>query len=118
MSNDEFGWSSGDDEQLAGIAADIQPDAKRKLKESPTATATPAKRNRSNKNSTPEPSPNTILANKLLKERFGIDSFRLEQEKAITRLLDGGSAVVVFPTGGGKSLCYQVGYIGRQGLYS
>ena len=53
-------------------------------------------------------SPSKILANKVLKERFGLDGFRLEQEAAITRVLDGGSAVVVFPTGGGKSLCYQV----------
>jgi superfamily II DNA helicase RecQ len=53
-------------------------------------------------------SPSAILANKVLKERFGLDGFRLEQEAAIARILDGGSAVVVFPTGGGKSLCYQV----------
>jgi ATP-dependent helicase YprA (DUF1998 family) len=54
------------------------------------------------------PSPNTALASKILKDRFALNSFRLEQEGAITRILDGGSAVVVFPTGGGKSLCYQV----------
>lgn len=53
-------------------------------------------------------SPSTTLANKILKERFGLDSFRLKQEAAVTRILDGGSAVIVFPTGGGKSLCYQV----------
>ncbi|KAG9386170.1 ATP-dependent DNA helicase [Pyrenophora tritici-repentis] len=109
MSDDEFGWSSGDDEQLVAIATDIHPVAKRKLKESTTATEpVPAKRSRSKKVTPPEPSPNVLLANSILKEQFGIDGFRLDQEKAITRLLDGGSAVVVFPTGGGKSLCYQV----------
>ncbi|KAF2424911.1 ATP-dependent DNA helicase [Tothia fuscella] len=48
------------------------------------------------------------FAVKILNERFGIPGFRLEQEAVIARLLHGESAVVVFPTGGGKSLCYQV----------
>ncbi|ORY01114.1 P-loop containing nucleoside triphosphate hydrolase protein [Clohesyomyces aquaticus] len=48
------------------------------------------------------------LARKVLKENFQLEAFRLQQEAAISRLLDGQSAVVVFPTGGGKSLCYQV----------
>jgi superfamily II DNA helicase RecQ len=43
-----------------------------------------------------------------LTKNFGMKAFRLKQEQAISRILDGGSAVVVFPTGGGKSLCYQV----------
>ncbi|KAF2797118.1 RecQ family ATP-dependent DNA helicase [Melanomma pulvis-pyrius CBS 109.77] len=55
-----------------------------------------------------EASPTTLLARRVLKERFGLKDFRLKQELAITRLLDGGSSVVVFPTGAGKSLCYQV----------
>jgi len=112
MSDDEFGWSSEDDAHvLAAIATNGQSDAKRKLKESTTPAAVPAKRSKSKKDATPPPSPSTLLANTILKDRFGIDSFRLEQEEAITRLLDGGSAVVVFPTGGGKSLCYQVSLI-------
>lgn len=48
------------------------------------------------------------VARKVLKERFGLNAFRLKQEAAIVRLLKGDSSVVVFPTGGGKSLCYQV----------
>lgn len=44
------------------------------------------------------------VANEVLKKHFRIPSFRLKQEAAIARLLDGESAVVVFPTGGGKSL--------------
>jgi superfamily II DNA helicase RecQ len=48
------------------------------------------------------------LANDILKDVWGYSSFRLEQEAAITRLVCGGSALVVFPTGGGKSLVYQV----------
>lgn len=51
---------------------------------------------------------NKALAQRLLKEKFGYDSFRHEQEQAILRILAGQSALVVFPTGAGKSLCYQV----------
>ncbi|EMD00800.1 hypothetical protein BAUCODRAFT_144411 [Baudoinia panamericana UAMH 10762] len=49
-----------------------------------------------------------FVANSTLKTRFGLDAFRLKQEAAIVRTLGGESCVVVFPTGGGKSLCYQV----------
>jgi len=48
------------------------------------------------------------LARKLLADKFGYREFRHEQEAAIARLLDGDNALVVFPTGAGKSLCYQV----------
>lgn len=51
---------------------------------------------------------NTALARRLLKEKFGYDSFRHEQEAAIRRVLLGKNALVIFPTGAGKSLCYQV----------
>lgn len=44
----------------------------------------------------------------LLKERFGFDSFRPGQEEVIRCLLDGRSAGAIFPTGSGKSLCYQL----------
>lgn len=43
-----------------------------------------------------------------LNSKFGFKSFRLKQQQAISRILGGKSAVVVFPTGGGKSLCFQV----------
>lgn len=48
------------------------------------------------------------LAEKILAENFGYKSFRHEQEAAIKRILAGKNALVVFPTGAGKSLCYQV----------
>lgn len=44
----------------------------------------------------------------LLKERFGFDAFRPGQEAVIRCLLDGRSAGAIFPTGAGKSLCYQL----------
>ncbi|KAL8366556.1 hypothetical protein RB595_010422 [Gaeumannomyces hyphopodioides] len=55
------------------------------------------------------PCPRKIeLARKILRQTFGCDSFRLEQEAAISSILHGRNAMVVMPTGGGKSLCYQV----------
>ena len=48
------------------------------------------------------------LAEQILQVTWGFPNFRLKQRQAITRLINGGSAVVVFPTGGGKSLVYQV----------
>jgi len=44
----------------------------------------------------------------VLQQRFGLPGFRPGQEDVISRLLAGRSAAAVFPTGGGKSLCYQL----------
>ena len=44
----------------------------------------------------------------LLKHHYGYNHFRPGQEKAIDYILEGRSAVVIMPTGGGKSLCYQL----------
>src|SRR5271163_2240613 len=43
-----------------------------------------------------------------LKQHFGFTAFRPGQEQVVERLLAGHSAVAVFPTGAGKSLCYQL----------
>lgn len=43
-----------------------------------------------------------------LKEFFGFDTFKGDQEKIITELIAGHNAFVLMPTGGGKSLCYQL----------
>ncbi|KHF30624.1 ATP-dependent DNA helicase recQ [Anoxybacillus ayderensis] len=48
----------------------------------------------------------------ILKERFGYDSFRIGQKEIIEDVLNGRNCVAMLPTGGGKSLCYQLpGYI-------
>ncbi|KAK8044152.1 hypothetical protein PG993_004176 [Apiospora rasikravindrae] len=48
------------------------------------------------------------VGQKLLREKFGYDKFRHEQEGAIGSVLNGENTLVIFPTGAGKSLCYQI----------
>ena len=48
------------------------------------------------------------LPKEKLKEYFGYDEFQPGQERVITSILNGTSAAAIFPTGGGKSLCYQL----------
>ena len=45
---------------------------------------------------------------RILEEQFGFDTFLPGQEEVVGHLMDGHSAAAVFPTGGGKSLCYQL----------
>lgn len=51
----------------------------------------------------------------VLREVFGFDDFRPYQEAVIQRLLRGEHALVIMPTGGGKSLCYQLPALLRSG---
>ncbi len=55
-------------------------------------------------------------AHSVLKEAFGFDSFRPGQEEIVDRLLAGRNVLAVMPTGAGKSLCYQIPAIVRDGL--
>ncbi len=53
-------------------------------------------------------------AHTVLNEVFGYDAFRGPQEAIVEHVISGGDALVLMPTGGGKSLCYQVPAIVRE----
>lgn len=52
----------------------------------------------------------------VLREVFGYEAFRGPQQAIVEHVIDGGSALVLMPTGGGKSLCYQIPALCRPGL--
>ncbi|MFE2846680.1 DNA helicase RecQ [Streptomyces scopuliridis] len=52
----------------------------------------------------------------VLRRVFGYDSFRGSQQEIIEHVVAGGDALVLMPTGGGKSLCYQIPSLVRKGV--
>jgi len=52
----------------------------------------------------------------LLKQTYGYDQFRGQQEEIINHVIAGGSSFVLMPTGSGKSLCYQIPSLCREGV--
>ncbi|WP_414676499.1 DNA helicase RecQ [Methylibium sp.] len=63
--------------------------------------------------SPPPPAATADAAHAVLQQVFGYASFRGAQAPIVERVIDGGDALVLMPTGGGKSLCYQVPAIVR-----
>jgi ATP-dependent DNA helicase RecQ len=55
-------------------------------------------------------------AQQVLNRVFGYDSFRGEQRAIVDQVIGGGDALVLMPTGGGKSLCYQIPALVRDGV--
>lgn len=55
-----------------------------------------------------------ITPESILQQHFGFSQFRLSQKAIIDRVLDGGHSLVIMPTGGGKSLCFQIPAIWHQ----
>lgn len=58
----------------------------------------------------------TLLAHSVLKNYYGFDKFRHPQGEIIEDLINGKDLLVLMPTGGGKSLCYQIPSLIRDGI--
>ncbi len=74
----------------------------------PATKSSPSKTGKTVKAKETTPSKKRFDLHKALQEYFGFDKFKGTQEKAIESLLAGHDTFVIMPTGGGKSLCYQL----------
>ncbi|RDW71594.1 hypothetical protein BP6252_08157 [Coleophoma cylindrospora] len=100
---DDFGFSSGDEAALLATSEALEKGTKRK--NTSFEDLSRSKKPATNANPVSDYLP---LASAALTKTFGFKGFQLKQEQVVTRILGGESAVVVFPTGGGKSLCFQI----------
>jgi ATP-dependent DNA helicase RecQ len=63
----------------------------------------------------PDTGPAAVTASEVLQRVFGYDSYRAGQQDIIDHVVAGNDALVLMPTGGGKSLCYQIPALVRAG---
>lgn len=97
MDDDEFGLSSSDEAELLRLEPIVTNNKRKNERDDLSNTS---KKLRISSYDAPASSPTALaVAKKVLNQQFGMSSFRLKQEAVITRLLDGGSSTVVFPTG-------------------
>lgn len=117
MSDDfESGDDLFDDVDVDGIVKEeLAPATKRKSADRDTSSSVSKRQKKTTTTATTSSldddaldESNEKLAQRILQEKFGHDDFRHEQKGAIRRILAGKNTLVVFPTGAGKSLCYQV----------
>lgn len=57
-----------------------------------------------------------LSASEVLKHVFGYDVFRRDQEAIVEHIIGSGDALILMPTGAGKSLCYQIPGLVRRGV--
>ena len=62
------------------------------------------------------PNADILAAENLRRDLFGFDKYRGQQKAVITAALAGRDSLVLMPTGGGKSLCYQIPALVREGI--
>ncbi|KAI6901312.1 hypothetical protein KC355_g19569, partial [Hortaea werneckii] len=105
----EYGLCPSDEAELEELANSLSAPDRPVKRENSEQIASESKRQRDDHDDDTAMSAEPLAtATHILRQCFGHQSFRLKQAQAITRLLNGQSSVVVFPTGGGKSLCYQI----------
>ncbi len=60
--------------------------------------------------------PTKISASQILKDYYGFDAFRAQQQEIVNDVVEGLDLLVLMPTGGGKSICYQIPSLLRPGV--
>jgi ATP-dependent DNA helicase RecQ len=57
-----------------------------------------------------------VIVNEILKKYWGYDQFRPLQKEIIESILTGKDTLAILPTGGGKSVCFQIPALAQQGI--